>query len=136
MNPSAQDLDFMRRALSLAARGAGRVNPNPLVGAVLVRDGRIIGEGYHAYFGGPHAERDALAHCTEGSGRALPCTSRSSPAATMARPRRAPTPSWSTALPRVVVGSPDPNPLVAGGGVRIFAGAWCLGHRGRPARGM
>ena len=53
MNPSAQDLDFMRRALSLAARGAGRVNPNPLVGAVLVRDGRIIGEGYHAYFGGP-----------------------------------------------------------------------------------
>ncbi len=65
MSHSAEDLEYMRRALSLAARGAGHVSPNPLVGAVIVRDGRVIGEGWHAMFGGPHAERNALANCTE-----------------------------------------------------------------------
>ncbi len=50
----------MRRALALAARGRGRVEPNPMVGCVLVRRGRVIGEGWHRRFGGPHAERDAL----------------------------------------------------------------------------
>ena len=45
MSHSAEDLEYMRRALSLAARGAGHVSPNPLVGAVIVRDGRVIGEG-------------------------------------------------------------------------------------------
>ena len=64
MSHSAEDLEYMRRALSLAARGAGHVSPNPLVGAVIVRDGRVIGEGWHAMFGGPHAERNALANCT------------------------------------------------------------------------
>lgn len=51
----------MRRALRLAARGLGKVEPNPMVGCVLVRDGRVIGEGYHKKFGGPHAEVEALA---------------------------------------------------------------------------
>ena len=49
----------MRRALELALRGAGRTNPNPLVGAVLVRDGRVIGEGWHRRYGDLHAEREA-----------------------------------------------------------------------------
>ena len=51
----------MRRAIALAKRGIGAVNPNPLVGAVIVKEGRIIGEGYHAHYGDLHAERNALA---------------------------------------------------------------------------
>ena len=55
----------MRRALELAKRGIGFVNPNPLVGAVLVKDGQILGEGYHQRYGGPHAEVNAVASATE-----------------------------------------------------------------------
>ena len=51
---------FMSRALELAQKGRGNVSPNPLVGCVLVKEGEIIGEGYHATFGGPHAEVVAL----------------------------------------------------------------------------
>jgi diaminohydroxyphosphoribosylaminopyrimidine deaminase/5-amino-6-(5-phosphoribosylamino)uracil reductase len=53
--------DFMKRALELAALGSGYVAPNPLVGCVIVRHGKIIGEGYHALYGGPHAEVNAIA---------------------------------------------------------------------------
>ena len=55
----------MRRALELAKRGAGRVSPNPMVGCVIVKDSRIIGEGWHEQCGGLHAERNALQTCTE-----------------------------------------------------------------------
>src|ERR1700754_3751569 len=58
---TAMDSEMLRRALELAAGGRGRVSPNPLVGAVIVRDGEIIGEGFHAELGGLHAERAALA---------------------------------------------------------------------------
>ena len=51
---------FMRRALALAERGWGQTAPNPMVGAVVVRDGVVIGEGWHAEYGGPHAEVEAL----------------------------------------------------------------------------
>ena len=64
------DLRFMRRALALAARGLGETNPNPLVGCVIVRAGRVVGEGFHARAGGPHAEAVALAG--RGRGRAAP----------------------------------------------------------------
>src|SRR6059058_358158 len=58
---SAADSRFMDRALFHAARGAGRTSPNPMVGAVIVsRDGVVVGEGYHARVGGPHAEINAL----------------------------------------------------------------------------
>lgn len=60
MTPSSPDRDFMQRALDLAARGLGRVEPNPMVGAVVVRGGEVVGEGFHARFGGPHAEVVAL----------------------------------------------------------------------------
>jgi diaminohydroxyphosphoribosylaminopyrimidine deaminase / 5-amino-6-(5-phosphoribosylamino)uracil reductase len=55
------DSEFLRKALALAEGGRGRVSPNPLVGAVIVRDGEVIGEGFHAALGGLHAEREALA---------------------------------------------------------------------------
>ena len=55
----------MRYAMKLAARGTGWVNPNPLVGAVIVRDGRIIAEGWHERYGGLHAERNAFKNCQE-----------------------------------------------------------------------
>jgi diaminohydroxyphosphoribosylaminopyrimidine deaminase/5-amino-6-(5-phosphoribosylamino)uracil reductase len=60
---TATDRDQLRRALELAEGGRGRVSPNPLVGAVIVRDGEVIGEGFHAELGGLHAERAALADC-------------------------------------------------------------------------
>ena len=55
------DPSYMRRAIELARRGTGAVNPNPLVGAVIVKNGRIIGEGYHVRYGELHAERAAFA---------------------------------------------------------------------------
>ena len=59
------DIDYMRLALELAERGRGWTNPNPMVGAVIVKDGRVIGEGYHHRCGGLHAEREAFAACRE-----------------------------------------------------------------------
>ncbi len=56
---------YMRRAIALAQKGEGQVSPNPLVGAVIVKDGKIIGEGYHEHYGQPHAERNALANCIQ-----------------------------------------------------------------------
>src|SRR2546423_931124 len=53
-------VQFMRRALALAEKSRGRVNPNPMVGCVIVKNGRIVGEGFHEKFGGPHAEVLAL----------------------------------------------------------------------------
>jgi diaminohydroxyphosphoribosylaminopyrimidine deaminase / 5-amino-6-(5-phosphoribosylamino)uracil reductase len=60
-----QEASYLRRALALAEGGRGRVSPNPLVGAVIVRDGEVIGEGFHAELGGLHAERAALEDCRE-----------------------------------------------------------------------
>jgi diaminohydroxyphosphoribosylaminopyrimidine deaminase/5-amino-6-(5-phosphoribosylamino)uracil reductase len=54
------DERFMAEALELAARGRGFVSPNPMVGAVLVKGGRVVGRGYHHRFGGPHAEVEAI----------------------------------------------------------------------------
>ncbi len=59
------DVEFMRRALNLAMRGRGSVEPNPMVGCVIVKDGRVIGEGFTSPFGGPHAEPNALAACSD-----------------------------------------------------------------------
>ena len=111
------DEEYMARALALAERGVGKVDPNPLVGAVLVKDGRIIGEGAHERFGAPHAERNALAACKEDPrGAALyvtlePCCHwGKTPPCTEA--------ILQSGVARVVIGSDDPNPLVAGGGVK------------------
>lgn len=109
-------------ALALAQRGAGHVNPNPMVGCVIVKDGKIIGEGWHEHIGGLHAERNAFAHCTEDCtgadlyvtlepcchwGRTPPCTDA----------------VIEHKIGRVFVGCLDPNPLVAGKGAQILRNA-------------
>jgi len=116
------DLDFMDRALALAERGRYRVSPNPMVGAVLVRDGRIVGEGSHRRAGGPHAEVVALSRAGSRSrgadlyvtlepcnhfGRTPPCTE------TIA----------AAGVSRVIFALADPNRGVAGGGLRVLARA-------------
>ena len=55
-------LIYMKKAIELASKGEGFVNPNPLVGSIIVKDGKIIGEGYHEKYGGPHAEVNAFNH--------------------------------------------------------------------------
>ena len=113
------DLDYMRMALELAERGRGWTNPNPMVGAVIVKDGRVIGEGYHHRCGGLHAEREAFAACRESPAGATlyvtlePCCHHGrQPPCTEAIPE--------AGISRVVVGSGDPNPLVAGKGLNIL----------------
>ena len=112
--PAEADERFMARAVELARRGAGWTSPNPLVGAVIVRDGRIIGEGWHHRFGGPHAEREALAACSESPAGATAyvtlepcCHTGKTPPCTEAL--------IEAGIARVVVGVLDPNPLVAVG---------------------
>ena len=110
------DKDYMRLALQLAERGLGWTSPNPAVGAVIVRDGTILGQGWHEAYGKPHAERNALASCTGDPtggtmyvtlepcchyGKQPPCTDA----------------IIAAGIRRVVIGSADPNPLVAGKGI-------------------
>ena len=112
----------MRRALALARRGAGRVSPNPMVGAVLVRQGRVVGEGYHRRFGAPHAEVEAL---VEAGSRA-----RGSVLFTTLEPcaHQGKTPPCVEAIRdagvrRVWVAIRDPHPFVGGRGIRRLRNA-------------
>ena len=109
---------FMRKAIELARQGEGKTNPNPLVGAVIVKDGIIIGQGFHTKYGELHAEREALADCLRRKndprgadiyvtlepcchfGKQPPCTHA----------------ILESGIKRVFVGSRDPNPLVHGKG--------------------
>jgi diaminohydroxyphosphoribosylaminopyrimidine deaminase / 5-amino-6-(5-phosphoribosylamino)uracil reductase len=117
------DEQMMRRAIRLAMNGRGRVEPNPMVGCVIVKNGRVIGEGYHAQFGGPHAEPNALAACSESPEGATayvtlePCchTNKKTPPCT---PRLI-----EAKLARVVVGTLDRNPEVNGKGLAILRSA-------------
>lgn len=114
-----EDIHYMKMAVSLAGKGAGHVSPNPMVGAVIVKDGRVISRGWHKVFGGLHAETDALASCAESPagatmyvtlepcchyGKQPPCTSA----------------IINAGISRVVVGMTDPNPLVGGKGISIL----------------
>ena len=94
---SVPDEAWMRRALELAERGRGHVEPNPLVGAVVVRDGQVVGEGWHQRYGEAHAEVNALAAAGDGRPRRRPSTSPWSRAATTARRPPAPTPCCAPA---------------------------------------
>lgn len=116
---SDEDIRFMEMALELAARGRGHVGPNPMVGAVIVRDGRVLAGGWHHVCGSLHAERDALSRCNEDPagatmyvtlepcchyGKQPPCTDA----------------IIGAGIARVVMAMEDPNPLVAGHGAAIL----------------
>ena len=106
-------------ALEFAEKGCGAVNPNPMVGAVVVKNGEIIGSGYHENYGKLHAERNAINSCiapTDGAsmyvtlepcchyGKTPPCTEA----------------IVKSGIKRVIIGSVDPNPLVAGKGIETL----------------
>src|SRR3954464_215197 len=112
------DEQFMRRAIRLAMYGRGRVEPNPMVGCVIVsKDGRVIGEGYHQQFGGPHAEPNALASCTESPAGATGYVTLE-PCCHMNKKTPPCVPRLIDAkLARVVVGCEDPNPAVSRKGI-------------------
>lgn len=114
-----KDIEYMKLAIELSKKGYGYVSPNPTAGAVIVKNGRIIGQGYHEKYGGLHAERNALASCTENPegatmyitlepcchyGKQPPCTEA----------------IIESKISRVVIGTKDPNPLVAGKGINIL----------------
>jgi diaminohydroxyphosphoribosylaminopyrimidine deaminase/5-amino-6-(5-phosphoribosylamino)uracil reductase len=110
---------FMREALKLARRGMGWTSPNPMVGAVLVKEGRVISKGYHRRFGGPHAEVEALSRAEGELDSATlyvnlePCShyGKTPPCAHLIAQR---------GVGRVVVGTMDPNPEVAGKGIHVL----------------
>lgn len=113
------DIKYMRRALELAKGGIGYTNPNPLVGAVIVKDDRVIGEGYHKVYGSHHAEVNAFLNVTEDVKGATmyvtlePCSHYGK------------TPPCAKAIvekgiKKVIIGLKDPNPIVAGRGIEIL----------------
>ena len=113
---ASNDTKYMKRALALARKGMGRTSPNPAVGCVIVKDGSIIGEGWHRQAGAPHAEVLALEKAGEAASDAVvyvtlePCSHTGK------------TPPCCDALiragvKRVVAGMRDPNPLVNGAGL-------------------
>jgi diaminohydroxyphosphoribosylaminopyrimidine deaminase/5-amino-6-(5-phosphoribosylamino)uracil reductase len=112
----------MRVALRLARRGYGRTSPNPMVGAVLLKRGRIIGQGWHRRAGGPHAEivalRDAAARAQDVRGATLYVTLE--PCCTYGRTPPCTQAIIAAGLKRVVVGATDPNPAHAGRGFTIL----------------
>jgi len=117
---SESDRFFMRMALREARKGLGRTSPNPCVGAIIVRDGRVIGKGHHKKAGTAHAEINALASANEPVAGATmyvtlePCnhTGRTPPCTKALLESR---------LARVVIGMRDPNPLVDGAGMAVLA---------------
>ena len=121
-----QHQTYMRRCLELASTASGYAAPNPMVGAVVVCDGRIIGEGFHRQYGGPHAEANAIRSVREKEllerstmyVNLEPCShyGKTPPCAEMIIAAR---------IPHVVVGSADPNPKVAGRGIAKLRAAGC-----------
>lgn len=113
------DQKYMRIALELAECGCGWAAPNPMVGAVVVKDGRIIGKGYHERYGQPHAERNALADCTESpNGADLYVTLE--PCCHYGKQPPCVEAVLEAGIRRVIIGSDDPNPLVAGKGIQFL----------------
>jgi diaminohydroxyphosphoribosylaminopyrimidine deaminase / 5-amino-6-(5-phosphoribosylamino)uracil reductase len=118
MNP-VSDIHYMREVLRLARKGDWKVRPNPQVGAIIVKDGKILGKGFHSFFGGPHAEVEAIHHALEDvKGSTLyvnlePCSFHGkTPACTDLIIQKG--------IGRVVCGMTDPNPLVSGKGISML----------------
>lgn len=113
------DIKFMKRALELASFGIGYTKPNPLVGAVIVKDGRIIGEGYHEVYGSHHAEINAFRSATEDvSGATMYVTLE--PCSHFGKTPPCANAIVDKGIKKVVIGLLDPNPLVAGKGIEIL----------------
>jgi len=126
VNPSGHYEKYMNRCLELARRGQGHTAPNPMVGCVIVHQDCIIGEGYHSFFGGPHAEVNAiklvkdagnlkdstlyvnLEPCTH-FGKTPPCTRL----------------IIDTGIPKIVIGVTDPNSAVSGEGIKQLSDSGC-----------
>lgn len=106
----------MRRALDLAAHGLGRVEPNPMVGCVLVRNRRVIGEGFHQRFGGPHAEVEALRAC-RGSPRGATAYVTLEPCCYHGKTPPCTDTLLAAGVGRVYAAMRDPNPRVSGAGI-------------------
>lgn len=129
MEFTAKDTEYMKRALALAERARGFTAPNPLVGAIIVKDGKIVGEGYHKKAGTPHAEIHALSDagdCARGATMYVtlePCSHYGK------------TPPCAEALIRagikeVYIALEDPNPLVDGKGIALLREAGITVHTG------
>ncbi len=112
----------MRRALALAARGRGSVEPNPMVGCVIVRGGRVVGEGWHRRFGGPHAEVHAL-RAAGPRARGATCYVTLEPCCHHGKTPPCTNALRAAGIRRVVVAMRDPFPQVAGRGFRLLRGA-------------
>ena len=116
------DAAFMARALALAARGLGLTSPNPAVGAVLVRDGRVVGEGAHLRAGGPHAEVAALAEAGEAA-RGAACYVTLEPCCHQGRTPPCVEALIAAGVARIVAACRDPNPRVDGRGLAALRAA-------------
>jgi len=114
---TAADERWMRRALALAARGRGRVEPNPMGGCVIVRGRRLLGEGYHRRFGGPHAEVNALSGCS-GSPRGATVYVTLEPCCHTGKTGPCTEALLAAGVGRVVAAMQDPFTRVAGKGFR------------------
>ncbi len=131
MIPEEAHSRFMQRSLELAALGRGLVSPNPLVGCVIVHSGKIIAEGYHRKYGGPHAEVNAIQSCSSPelfSESTLyvslePCShhGKTPPCANLIVEK---------GIKTVVVAMQDPNPLVSGRGIQLLREAGVSVHLG------
>jgi diaminohydroxyphosphoribosylaminopyrimidine deaminase/5-amino-6-(5-phosphoribosylamino)uracil reductase len=113
----------MRRALDLARQGWGATHPNPMVGAVVVEDGRIVGEGFHAEDGGPHAERLALLARGKPPRPGATLYVTLEPCSTHGRTGACTEAIAASGIRRVVVGATDPNPAHAGKGFEVLRAA-------------
>jgi diaminohydroxyphosphoribosylaminopyrimidine deaminase/5-amino-6-(5-phosphoribosylamino)uracil reductase len=113
---------FMKQALGLARKGAGRVSPNPLVGALVVRDGAVVGAGYHRCFGGPHAEVHALMQAGDRA-RGADMYVTLEPCSHVGKTQPCADALVRAGVGRVFVGMIDPNPLVSGRGIKKLEAA-------------
>lgn len=117
---SESDNQFLDRAYHLAINARGWVEPNPMVGCVIVKEGRVIGEGFHSRFGAPHAEPTALSHCTESPAGATAYVTLEPCCHTHKKTPPCVPELIQSRIARVVIGCADPNPQVNGKGIGLL----------------
>lgn len=122
MADGRQDAKWMRRALALAVKGMGTASPNPMVGAVVVREGQAVGEGWHVHPGEGHAEVNALREAGDAA-RGATIYVTLEPCSTYGRTPPCTEAILKAGISRVVIGCADPNPKHAGAGVKILSDA-------------